>query len=55
MSEAATAFDRSIKDADELLARFDNENRPNSEHNSEALKRAGIAMAICGLGALFTW
>lgn len=47
MSEAANAFDRSIKDADELLARFDAENNKSpSEYNPEALKRAGLVMAM---------
>lgn len=46
MSEAANAFDRSIKDADELLARFDAENTSPSEYNAEALKRAGLVMAM---------
>lgn len=46
MSEAANAFDRSIKDADELLARFDSENTSPSEYNAEALKRAGLVMAM---------
>jgi hypothetical protein len=46
MSEAANAFDRSIKDADELLARFDAENTSPSEYNAEALKRAGLVMAL---------
>ena len=46
MSEAANAFDRSIKDADELLARFDAENMSPAEYNAEALKRAGLVMAM---------
>ena len=46
MPEAANAFDRSIKDADELLARFDAENTSPSEYNTEALKRAGLVMAM---------
>ncbi|MFN8457918.1 MAG: HEPN domain-containing protein [Anaerolineae bacterium] len=46
MSEAANAFNRSIKDADELLARFDEENKSSSGYNAEALKRAGLVMAM---------
>ena len=46
MTDAATAFDRSIKDADELLARFDEENSTPTEHNAEVLKRAGLVMAM---------
>ena len=46
MSDAADAFDRSITDAEELLARFDQENSSPSGKNSEALKRAGLVMAL---------
>ena len=46
MSEAANAFERSIKDADELLARFNAENTSPSEYNAETLKRAGLVMAM---------
>lgn len=46
MTEAAIAFDRSINDADELLARFDAENSSPSEYNAEVLKRAGLVMAM---------
>ena len=45
-SEAAEAFSRSIRDADELLARFDEENSTPKVHNCEALKRAGLVMAL---------
>lgn len=48
MSEAAIAFDCSIKDAEELLARFDteNNNKSSSGYNPETLKRAGLVMAM---------
>jgi len=46
MTEAANSFDRSIKDAEELLYRFDEENSSPSKHNAEALKRAGLVMAM---------
>ena len=46
MSDAADAFNRSITDAEELLARFDQENSTPSGKNSEALKRAGLVMAL---------
>jgi len=46
MTEAAIAFEVSIKDAEELLSRFDAENDSPSEYNSEALKRAGLVMAM---------
>ena len=46
MTESADAFYRSIKDADELLSRFDKENISPSEYNAEALKRAGLVMAM---------
>ncbi|MGJ8660895.1 MAG: HEPN domain-containing protein [Bacteroidota bacterium] len=45
MSEAATAFQQSIKGAEELLERFDEENATPSTHNAEVLKRAGYIMA----------
>jgi hypothetical protein len=46
MTESAIAFEVSIKDAEELLSRFDAENGSPSEYNSEALKRAGLVMAM---------
>ena len=46
MSEAADAFDRAITDAEELLARFDQENASPRGQNTEALKRAGLVMAL---------
>lgn len=46
MSEAALAFQRSIKDAEELLARFDEEKLSTTLRNPETLKRAGLVMAL---------
>jgi hypothetical protein len=46
MSQAAQAFNRSIKDAEELLARFDEEKTICSDRNPETLKRAGLIMAL---------
>lgn len=46
MSDALIAFNRSIKDAQELLARFDEEKPNASGRNTEALKRAGMVMAM---------
>ena len=46
MSEAAKAFNSSIKDAQELLDRFDDENINGSKHSPETLKRAGMVMAM---------
>lgn len=46
MSEAASAFQQSIKDAEELLARFDEEKVSTSGRNPETLKRAGLVMAL---------
>jgi hypothetical protein len=53
MSEAVSAFERSIKDADELLARFDKENKSSSEYNPETLKRAGLVMAMAAWDYIF--
>jgi len=46
MSEAGKSFECSIKDAEELLIRFDKENNTTSEPNSETLKRAGMVIAM---------
>ena len=46
MSEAANLFNRSIKDAMELLERFDNEKSSTSGHSAETLKRAGMVIAM---------
>lgn len=46
MTEAAISFNYSIKDAEELLIRFDEENRQPKEFNAEALKRACLIMAL---------
>ena len=46
MSEAAKLFDRSIKDAQELLDRFDEEKSHPSSRDSETLKRAGMVLAM---------
>jgi hypothetical protein len=46
MSEAGKSFELTIRDADELLSRFDNENGEKSSNNSETLKRAGMVIAM---------
>jgi len=46
MTEAAEAFNRAIKDAEELLARFDEEKSTTNGRNPEVLKRAGLVMAL---------
>ncbi|MDO6710349.1 HEPN domain-containing protein [Aliiglaciecola sp. 2_MG-2023] len=46
MSEAGKSFECAIKDAEELLVRFDNENNISSASNSETLKRAGMVIAM---------
>lgn len=47
MSEAASAFEQSIKDAEELLARFDDEKTSlQQKYSPETLKRAGLVMAL---------
>jgi hypothetical protein len=46
MSDAAIAFEQCIKDAEELLTRFDEENASHAGHNPETLKRAGLVMAM---------
>ena len=46
MSEAAIAFNRSIEDAQELLARFDEEKTNAPGRNPETLKRAGMVIAM---------
>ena len=46
MSQAATAFQESIKDAEELLAHFDAINANPPPANAEVLKRAGLIMAL---------
>ena len=46
MSEAAKAFERSIKDAQELLERFDDEKTSTSGRSPETLKRAGMVLAM---------
>jgi hypothetical protein len=45
MTKAAEAFDRSIKDAEDLLRRFDEEKVGPNGHNGEVLKRGGLVMA----------
>ena len=45
MSKAKTAFESSIKDAEDLLAHFDSMPKPPPE-NAEVLKRAGLVMAL---------
>ena len=46
MSEAGKSFECAIKDAEELLIRFDKENNVTSKANSETLKRAGMVIAM---------
>jgi len=46
MTEAAKSFELAIKDAEDLLLRFDEEVGSELEKNSEALKRAGMVMAL---------
>lgn len=46
MSQAAQAFQESIKDAEELLAHFDAINKNPPPPNAEVLKRAGLILAI---------
>jgi RiboL-PSP-HEPN len=46
MTKAAEAFNRSIRDAEDLLARFDEENASPNGKNGEVLKRAGLVMAL---------
>jgi hypothetical protein len=46
MSDAGKLFESSIKDAEDLLKRFDDENKDASALNSETLKRAGMVIAM---------
>ena len=46
MSNAAITFQKSIKGAEELLERFDEEKLTPSAHNAEVLKRAGYITAV---------
>ena len=46
MGRASDSFSESIKDAEELLSRFDEEHKNKTPHNSEALKRASLIMAL---------
>ena len=46
MTKAAEAFERSIVDAEDLLARFDVEKESPNGRNGEVLKRAGLVMAL---------
>jgi len=46
MTKAADAFDRSILDTEDLLARFDVEKMSSNGKNGEVLKRAGLVMAL---------
>jgi hypothetical protein len=45
MSKSAEAFKGQIKDAEDLLAHFDAQQKPPTE-NAEVLKRAGLVMAL---------
>lgn len=46
MTKAGKSFELSIKDAEGLLSRFDSEKNSKIDQNPEALKRAGILMAL---------
>ena len=46
MSRALQSFEYSIKDAEELLAHFDDINTNPPPPNAEVLKRAGLVMAL---------
>jgi hypothetical protein len=46
MSKASEAFDRSIRDAEALLERFDAEKSTANANNGDVLKRAGLVMAL---------
>jgi len=46
MTKAAEAFDRAIRDAEDLLARFDAEKASPTGKNGDVLKRAGLVMAL---------
>jgi len=46
MTKAGKSFDIAIQDAEDLLKRFDNEKDSALERNPEALKRAGMVMAL---------
>jgi hypothetical protein len=46
MTEAGKSFEHSIKDAEQLLIRFDTENQSTSQINPESLKRAGMVIAM---------
>ncbi|MCB1242875.1 MAG: HEPN domain-containing protein [Verrucomicrobiales bacterium] len=46
MSKAFDAFQRSIRDAEELLARYDAEKSTSKGQSGEVLKRAGLVMAL---------
>jgi len=46
MSKAIQSFNLAIKDAEELLSRFDNEKSSTEHKNSEALKRAGMVITL---------
>ena len=46
MSRAYQSFEHGIKDAEELLAHFDDLNTNPPPQNAEVLKRAGLVMAL---------
>ncbi len=47
MTKASEAFNRSIRDAEELLQRFEVERaKTNHPQNGEVLKRAGLVIAL---------
>jgi hypothetical protein len=46
VTNAGERFERAIKDAEELLERFDTERNGQCPHNSESLKRAGMVLTL---------
>lgn len=46
MSKAGQLFEKSIKDAEAMLIRFDEEKQDSSSSKSEILKRAGMIVAL---------
>lgn len=46
MSQAAESFSEAIKDAEELLARFNDEHTSPGKYDSEVLKRACLVIAL---------
>jgi hypothetical protein len=46
VTKAGQSFEYSIKDAEDLLERFDSEKDGSQKYNSETLKRAGMVLAL---------